>query len=62
MDIKDPSGKVSDGDEQHFTRNCIKGDVIFAENLTKLSSSVGWEVELVSGQHEHLAEKISMKV
>lgn len=62
MDIRGPFGKVSDGDEQHVINNCIKRDTNFAENLTKLSSSVGWKVELVSGQPEHLAEKISKEI
>lgn len=61
MDIKGSSGKVSDGDEQHVTRNWIKGDSIFAENLARLSSSVEWKAELVSAQPEHVAEKISKK-
>lgn len=43
MDIKGPSGYISDGDEKHVIRSWIKGDIAYktAENLTKLFSSVG---------------------
>ena len=55
MDIKDVSGKVSDGNENHVTRNWRNDDPCYkaAKNLNKKRSS---EVEFVSGETEYLAE------
>lgn len=65
-DARNKNGKcvaaeVSEGDKEHVITYWRKGDLCqeVAEKLVELCSSVGWKVELVSEEHEDLAEGVS---